>query len=380
MNNISVFSKCANCGACYNKCPTGAISINDNIFYDLKIDESKCIRCGLCITVCPVNSIEERQNLIGAYAGYNNNIQIVKNSSSGGAFAAIADFVIKKGGIVFGAAYTDDCRVVQIKSTDETNLENLMRSKYVESKVENSFKTLKEQLVNGRTVFFCGAPCQVAGLKRFLGENYENLITCDFSCGGMSSHKYYKEYLDYIEKEIGASIDKVNFRPKLYGWLRHSIKITGKNGKDYKNFAFNDPYFYSFIGNGFNKREYCVECNFSNNHYSDIILADFWAYSKVSKIKNDDTGLSLIITNSQKGEAIIEKIRKNFVLTVLDVDKASYNMKSREPSVEFLNKRLEFINNCEQNGFIQTMKKIKMESKFLLRMRYLIGKIKRILG
>ncbi len=377
MNNISDFSKCSNCGACYNICPVSAISVNEmGMFYSISVDSEKCTQCGLCKSVCPVNKPEQKQNLISAYMGYNRDENVVKNSSSGGAFAAIAEYVLKKGGKVFAAAFSKDFRVVEFKSTDEISLEKLMRSKYVESCVGDSFKKIKGALTDGCTVLFCGAPCQVAGLKRFLTKDYENLITCDFSCEGMASHKTYQEYLAKTEKVLKSPISDVNFRAKLYGWSRHSIKITAENGKSYKNFAMADPYFYSFIGMAINLRDYCIECEFPENHYSDIILADFWAYKRLSKVRNDDTGLSLIITNSQKGEKIIDAISCVVTLTRLDLEKASYNMKNKKNSDEFIEKRNVFIKNCEENGFLHTMDQVKMPSRHKLLFRYYLGNIK----
>ncbi len=377
MNNISDFSKCSNCGACYNICPVSAISVNKSgVFYSLSVASEKCTQCGLCKLVCPVNNPEQNQNLFSAYMGYNRDADIVKNSSSGGAFAAIAEYVLKIGGKVFAAAFSENYRAVEFKSTDEISLEKLMRSKYVESCVGNSFQKIKEALTDGYTVLFSGAPCQVAGLKRFLAKDYENLITCDFSCEGMASHKTYEEYLDKTENYLNAPICDVNFRAKLYGWSRHSIKITAENGKSYKNFAMADPYFYSFIGMAINLRDYCIECKFPENHYSDIILADFWAYKRLSKVQNDDTGLSLIITNSKKGEDILQAISHTLTLTRLDLEKASYNMKNKSNSDEFVKKHNEFVKNCEENGFLHTMEQIKMPSKSKLLFRYHLGNIK----
>lgn len=377
MNNVLDFTKCSNCGACYNICPVSAISVNsEKMFYSLSVDSEKCVKCGLCKEVCPVNNPEQKQNLVNAYMGYNRDEDVVKNSSSGGAFAAIAEYVLEKGGKVFAAAFSDDFRAVEFKSTDEVSLEKLMRSKYVESYVGNSFQKIKKELTDGQLVLFCGAPCQVAGLKRFLKKEYENLITCDFSCEGMASHKTYIEYLENIENKLKAPVSDVNFRAKLYGWSRHSIKITAENGKEYKNFAMADPYFYSFIGSAINLRDYCLECKFPENHYADIILADFWAYKRLSKVQNDDTGLSLVISNSQKGEEILQAISDKVTFTKLELEKASYNMKNKSNSDEFIKKHDVFIKNCEANGFLNTMKQVKMQSKTKLMLRYYLGNIK----
>ena len=376
MNNISEFSKCSNCGACYNACPKNAISVKeDGMFYFLEIDSDKCTNCGVCKAVCPVNNPKSVQNLHNGYGGCHIDDNVVKNSSSGGAFKALADIMLARGGVVYAAAYSQDKREVVIKSTDEVSLDELQRSKYVESKVMLSFRDIKEQLKNDRAVLFCGAPCQVAGLKRYLGKDYDNLLTCDFSCGGMPSHKMYEEYLTYVEKKLRAPIQSVNFRPKSYGWKIYTMKISAQNGKEYKKIYTEDPYLYCFIGNHISVRDYCYECDFANNHYADIVLADFWKCRSVSKIPDQNTGLSLIITNSNKGEDFINKISKTFSLTILDLEKSSYNMVKKTYSKEFFEKRKSFIQSCLNGGFIKTAKAIKPKGTVKIKIKYYIKKL-----
>ncbi len=379
MNNISSFTKCSNCGACYNICPKDAIAVEKKeLFYSVEVKNEVCINCGMCVRVCPVNSQENTQNTITAYAAYNRDQEIVKKSSSGGVFTAIAKKILSEGGVVFGAAYSKDFCTISIKSTDEVCLEELTRSKYVESLSEYSFRDVKRELEKNRKVLFCGAPCQVAGLKKYLGRIYENLLTCDFSCGGMPSHKLYIEYLKYIEKKLKAPICEVNFRPKTYGWMEYAIKIRSGNGKEYNNFAVSDPYYYCFIGNHLSVREYCYECTFANNHASDIILADFWKVSTDSRLYNDDTGLSLIISNSNRGNEFIQGLNKELSLTVLDIEKASYNLKKKEPSEHIMQKRTVFLDLCQKEGLIKAVKKsFKLKPRWKMRLKYKIKKILR---
>ncbi len=378
-NNILDFEKCSNCGACYNACPKDAISVKSDVFYSLEVDETKCIGCGMCKKVCPVNNEESVQKLIKAYACANNDKEVVKNSSSGGVFAAIARYALDNDGVVYGATFSKDFLKVEMNSTKEVKLNDLMRSKYVESSVGDSFRRVKEDLISGKMVVYCGAPCQIAGLKRYLNKEYENLITCDFSCEGMPSHRSYSEYVQYIQEKLKSPIIGVNFRAKLYGWSRHSIKISAENGKTYENFGAADPYFYSFVGSRTNLREYCYECKFANNHYADIILADFWAYHKISKIENDETGLSLIITNSRKGEEVMNQISNQLAITILELDKAKYNMKERKPEPDMMKKRENFLITAKEKGFIKAFKEEKPMSKGKMKFRFAMSRIKAFL-
>lgn len=381
MNNITAFSNCANCGACYNICPVDAITVNkEDTFYSLSVDNNKCIECGLCKKVCPVNEEQNRQNLMSAYGAVHTEKEIQKKSSSGGAFTAMADYILQSGGIVFGAAFEDQYRGVSIKSTEEVSLNDLRKSKYVESNVGLSFRDVKKYLEQKLPVLYCAAPCQIAGLHRYLGKEYENLFTCDFSCGGMSSHHFYSSYIELLEKKYGSQVTGVDFRPKTIGWDEYFMKICFKNGKKYMSSALKDLYFRAFLNKHFTIRDECCHCKFADNHYSDIVLADFWLYKKISDIKHDNSGLSLIISNSEKGERLIQAVSDKMVLNKVDTQDASYNMKKKVYSEEFMKKRKQFIDEYEKNGIVSASKYLDMPDRragMIISMKCLVKKLLR---
>lgn len=379
MNNISEYTNCSNCGGCYNICPRNAITVKSGgFFYEPVVDEAKCVSCGMCKNVCPINAPEPRHNTIrAAYALINNDELIVKNSSSGGAFTALAEWILGQGGVVFGAAYTADCTCVEMTSTQTVKLDDLRRSKYVESQVGYTFREVKQLLDEGKYVLYCGAPCQIAGLVRFLHKDYEHLLTCDFSCGGMPSHKIYQEYLDLVTKKIGSKVCTVNFRPKTYGWSTYAVNIQGENAKEYNRLAVADPYFECFIGNHMSVRDNCLVCEFAENHYADITLADYWKYKTDSKVRNGNKGISLVITNSSKGERFMDAIRKTVALTVLDTMKASYNFKNKAYPKEFFEKRDRFLQQCGEEGFASVAVHMTLRSEAKYKLKYFI---KRVIG
>lgn len=376
INNILDYSKCSNCTACVNICPKDAISVVKNrTFYELSVNSELCVNCGKCKDICPVNNPHDVQKIYSAFGGYSRDPEIVKNSSSGGAFSTLADYILRCGGIVYGAAYENNFREVCITSTKAVSIDDLRRSKYVESYVGYSFREIKKELEQGKQILFCGAPCQVAGLKRYLNKEYTNLLTCDFSCGGMPSHKFYDKYINKIEEKLQSPVTNVNFRPKIFGWRQYAIEITGQNGKKYKNFDLSDPYFYSFLYNRNSMREYCYSCDFSDNHYSDIILADFWLSGTVSHIPDNNTGISLILTNSEKGEKFITTALKNFSLTILDTDAASYNLVKKIATKERMDKRQKFISVFENEGYDKAVHNIKIANKYMLVIKYYLKKL-----
>lgn len=352
MNNVSQFQKCANCGACVNICPVNAICVDrENLYYSLYIDESRCVACGRCIAVCPVNSPSKTQNLIAGYIGYMADNAVLLSSSSGGLFHAIAQLVLDSKGIVFSAAFSEDQHSVVFRSTDEIALRALQKSKYVESDIGDSFRRIKMELINGRNVLFCGTPCQAAGLKRFLGKEYDNLIVCDFSCGGLPSHQMYDQYLRHLEKRFSSKVKLVDFRPKNFGWDTYSIYIQFNNGRTYTRLATLDSYYKGFL-NSLTKRDYCYECDFSDNHSADIILADFWMYKHLSDMDNHNRGLSLVLTNSEKGERIMKKIKPKLVLQTISLEKGSYNIRNGHLSQKVIDRHRNFVELVKEKGFM----------------------------
>lgn len=209
---------------------------------------------------------------------------------------------------------------------------------------------------SGRDVLFCGTPCQSAALRRYLDKDYDNLLVCDFSCGGLPSHKIFSDYIDLLESKYKSKASIVDFRPKNYGWNEYSILVKFKNGKKYTDLASFDPYYRGFL-KGLTKRDYCYSCDFADNHYSDIILADFWLHKQLSELSNNNKGISLLITNSKKGEQAIKEIMPEMKLISLDIKKASYNIKSGHLSSEAIEKHNRFLKALESEDYIKTVDK-----------------------
>ena len=351
-NNISKVFNCANCGACMNICPKDAISLDKSgYFYKYSVDENKCISCGACVKVCPLQQTVPHLDLKNAYGGWHKDLEVVKSSSSGGAFHAIANYVLSLGGVVYGAAYSEDFREVYCRSTNETSLDNIKRSKYVESTVRYAFREIKSELDKGKYVLFCGTPCQAAGLARYLRKDYEKLFIVDFACGGLTSHKLYVEHLESLEKKYGSKVVSVNFRAGLYGWKQHAFRVDFENGKSYQIPSELDPFVYAFMYARTGNRENCAACKFRNNHYSDLIIADYWRWFEYSNLQNNDTGISLILTNSEKGERIVAAISDVMHLEQQDLRKAMYNCYIKAPVTDaFWEKRKKFWEMHDKNG------------------------------
>ena len=351
-NNISRIKNCTACCSCLNSCPVDAISVDSRtFFYNVIVDSSKCIDCGKCLSVCPQNTVLNPTKPLLAYGLINKSDKILKQSSSGGFFYEIAKYIISIGGLVFGCAYSDSKQSAVISSASkETEILRLTKSKYVESNVGYVFRKVKNELIQGKTILYCGSPCQIAGLKLFLGKDYSNLITCDFACGGFPSHLIFEHYLNELSLKNKSEIKSIDFRPKDFGWSRHSILIDFKNGKKYKCLARLDPYFYNFLYSRFSIRDNCLTCNFTNRHLSDFTMADFWMYKDLSSFQNNNKGISLVHCNSDKSVQIIKKVLFNFEYEIVDLERSQYNYVAKPKlSKLFYDNRERFLNTCNDN-------------------------------
>ena len=152
------------------------------------------------------------------YAAMCRDEDLRQQSSSGGIFTLLAEAVLRRGGVVFGAAFTEHMVVRHIPVETPEALYRLRGSKYVRSKTGNSFALAKEYLEAGRTVLFTGTPCQIALLKAYLKEDYVNLICQDLACHGSPMEWVWERYVNFREWQANSPIVAASFRDKVTGW------------------------------------------------------------------------------------------------------------------------------------------------------------------
>ena len=357
--NISKFEKCANCGMCVSLCPKQAIAVNgDGMFYRPSVNNELCVDCGLCAERCPVSLELAETKPVAAFYSVHKDKSVVRKSSSGGFFSAVAEHVISQGGAVFGAAYSPGCDKVLFSSTDEAELDELRRSKYTESLTGDVFVRIKKCLDSGRRALFCGTPCQVAGLKSFLNREDELLLTCDFICGGLPSHKIYNDYLSALEKKYKSKVTSVNFRPKTFGWREYAVKITFENGKEYVKQAELDPFFSAFVRHRWTVRDLCVSCPFATRRSADFTLSDFWRCRSVTGEQDSDEGVSLIFVNTQKGVETARQLEALTKMHDIPLEKVEYAQKPHGVPKNYRSEREAFLREYEQNGIMAAGSKL----------------------
>lgn len=328
-------SDCCGCHACYNACPKNCITmdIDNEGFWYPNINTEECIHCNMCQKVCPAVNKSIIENEPTSYIGYNNNQDVRRNSSSGGMFTSIAESVIANGGVVFGAAFNDVFEIEHIKVETIEELSKLRGSKYVQSKIGDTYKQTKDLITAGKKVLFTGTPCQIEGLYSYLGKDInDNLFTQDIICHGVPSPNVWNEYLKY--RANGADIKDVSFRNKKYGWHYFSMMIK-TDKKRYTKRLDEDLFIKLFLDNTI-LRPSCYACKFKKEvRISDFTLADCWRPNTVkSQLKDDDKGLSMIFVNTEKGKKLFEEIKDKYVVQEIDYDLAIKSQMAATKSVE----------------------------------------------
>lgn len=351
-------------------CPKHCISFEEDEegFRYPEVDGTSCIDCGLCEKVCPVLHQAESITPLHVYAAKNKCEEELMASSSGGLFILIAKKIISEGGVVFGAKFNEKWEVEHAYAETEEGLKAFMGSKYVQSRIGNCYKEAKTFLQSGRKVLFTGTSCQIAGLKNFLGKDFENLLTVDVICHGVPSPKVWRKYLEEMKDKArraknivsfhsilssrkampsdgeGWSIEGISFRDKRLGWKKYSFVLIlaessdeGKqNTVSFSRMHREDSYMRLFLSDLI-LRPSCYQCPAKGGKsQSDLTIADFWGIEKIYPDFYDEKGVGLLICNTQKGADLIDQIRvplffRESYLTQAIKNQPAYNFSKAEP-------------------------------------------------
>ncbi len=311
---LSLTETCSGCFACANICPKDAITLPANFegFYFPVIDQEKCIDCGLCDKVCPQLTKMAGNRMQRAFCGWSNDDAVRKASSSGGIFYALANQILIEGGIVYGASFNYEGIVrLECHSTEDVSLKELMRSKYVQNYIGYAFRRIKADLINGKKVLYCATPCQISGLKSYLGKiDCSQLITIDFICHGVPSMDLLQKHLEYLGID---NVQEINFRPKNRGWVDDFEIFYKKDPASPDVKCHRIPWRYDEYYNTFEKycniRRSCRNCPYSQgDRASDITIADFWGVKEFNPSLWDARGISLIIANNDRGVLFVNNL------------------------------------------------------------------------
>lgn len=309
MIKIQEKTKCSGCSACYSVCPKNCISMiedNEGFLYP-KVDENLCVHCGLCEKVCPViNRVPEKETEQKAYLVQHEDDDIRKDSASGGAFTAIATWVLQQGGVVFGAAYDENFSVYHTYVERIEDLYRFRNSKYVQSNIGISFAQAKKFLDEGRWVCFSGTPCQIEGLSSFLQKKYKKIVLVDVVCHGIPSPLVWKKYLE-LQCVNDIKPDNIRFRDKYYGYKYSTMSIVIDGKTIYHAGSQKDPMLRAFFSD-ICDRPICYECPFKKRYrVSDITVWDCFTVFKFDKKMDDDKGTTRVLCHTELGNSVIQE-------------------------------------------------------------------------
>lgn len=307
-NNKKEF--CTGCRACELSCPKNCINMKEDhegFIYPV-IDKTKCIDCGKCLKVCPViNNIKTKDKLDKKEVyGYKiDNKSTLLLSSSGGAFTSIVESFCYDNFVIFGVKFDENLNAVHDFIQDKKDIQMFRKSKYVQSDVKDSYKKAKEFLNKGCKVLFTGTPCQIAGLKKYLNKEYENLLSVEIICHGVPSKKVLNKYLEFEENKYNSKVKSINFREKVEKdgkYNSRNLKLVLENGKEIVEDSQKNIYLKGFH-KGLFYRPSCYTCKFANtNRNADITIADSWGIENIYKDIDVHQGHSLVILNTKKGK------------------------------------------------------------------------------
>ena len=289
-----------------------------------QVDKSLCINCGLCEKVCPILHTPTLAQKPTAYAAKIKDTALLAKSSSGGMFTALAQPVLEQGGAVFGAGFDKDWNVCHQYVETPADLDKLRRSKYVQSDIGHTFQQTKEFLKQGKKVFFTGTPCQIAGLKNYLGKEYENLLTADLICHGVPSPGVWRKFLQ--ERFPQPGISAIDFRDKSIAWDASYLSVVYQNRKipslpkcllplrkiflARRAFLFRKIFKLPYGVSNLYERPSCYQCRFKGQHRSsDFTLGDLWGVLQIAPNMYDKKGVSVLFVNTLKGRKIFEKLQ-----------------------------------------------------------------------
>ena len=301
--------QCTGCAACASICPTNSITMREDRegFLQPHIDTKTCIGCHKCEKTCPIiTPIKIPTDFeTQTYAAINKDEAVRMRSSSGGIFYALAKWTIEQGGVVFGARFDENWEVMHEFTETLEGIEPLLRSKYLQSRIGETYQQAKKFLKEGRTVLFVGTPCQIGGLRKFLGRDYENLIMVDFICHGVPSSRVWQKFLK--EKTKGDTLTYINFRDKRDGWNVFRIIITTTT-------TTREPHDVNLYLRGFMSdlylRKSCYQCPFRSFHgLSDLTMGDFWGIENILPKMSDNKGTSVVLAHSSKGDELLNSMQ-----------------------------------------------------------------------
>lgn len=373
---------CCGCGACYQSCPKKCITMkeNDRGFLVPVVDEDKCVNCGKCISVCTEISTPNFYPVKKAFAAVAKSMSTVKTSTSGGVFGVLAEEVLVNKGVVYGCSWNNKLTAKHNRIDSINDLHLIQQSKYVQSNTDNTFVSVKKDLTDDKTVLYAGTACQISGLRKYLGKEYENLITLEVACHGVPSPGLFRKYIEYIECTSGKEVKDFRFRNKEKHRKGEHYKfcVTFSDGSLKYNLSNEDVYYGSFLS-GKTLRETCYSCKYKKqDRVADFMLSDYWGIEKEHKDFPAENGASAIFVCSDKAEKLLSNVKDKLIFQESSVEKViSHNHSLVESAKIEEDKKFKSINDDKLFESLKPPFSIKRKIKNMVpeRLKYFLKKL-----
>lgn len=328
-------NECTGCGACVNVCPLNIICMKPNALGNIipKIEVDSCIECHLCENTCPVINPIALNTPFEVYAAYAKDNEIRIEAASGGMATVLSENFVENSGIVYGSSHNGNLNIEHIRVDNMHDLLKLRGSKYTHSHINIIYKDIKKDLQSGRKVLFVGTPCEVAGLKSYIGDNLScNLFCIDLICHGVTSHN---TFFECMKMETGEN--------DFNGW---NIKFRNRENFEIKLYK-NDPpkehilnlknsFYYNGFMEGYIYRQNCYECQYAQSkRCGDITLGDFWGLGADKPFEGDiSNGINVVLVNTDKGKQLFENCKNDICFWARTLSEAvNGNNQLRHPTV-----------------------------------------------
>lgn len=327
--------KCYGCSLCSEICPVNAIEMTEDEkgFLYPRINYQHCLECGKCVSSCPIKH-EEVLSVETVFALKHAIEKERKSSQSGGAFYAMAQHILKLGGVVYGCILNEKFMPEHIRTETPEGLRKMKGSKYVQSDMRNIYSQIKNDVKKGRWVLVSGTSCQIQAVRMLLKNlDCNKVILVDLICHGVPSPKLWGEHVEYLQKKLKGRIEKIACRDtQFYTWGKNIEVVTYIKNQKLK-YYHNRGFAGIFYSNQF-LRPSCYSCKYKNGNFTgDITIADFWGIDKILPDFNDDRGISLVLIHDKKGSEFL-KNTENIILIESDLSKwKEYQMK--KPAVKY---------------------------------------------
>lgn len=376
IKTVCELAKCRGCFACVNICPVSAIQMQPGKIGHLYPSiTDQCIECGKCQKICPVNNPVDLYTPKRTYAFWVKEAKEHRSSTSGGAAACFTNYILKGGGIVYGCASLPSGVIEHVRISQIEDAQKLKGSKYVHSHINETFKHIKKDLSSGYKVLFIGLPCQVAGLKNYIGGDTTELYTIDLICHGVPSQQVLFEYLNALGLKR-SNIERISFR-ELQGCY---LSVQTKTGQFYRKHETQDLYYMAFNDN-LCFRDSCFTCTYSTyKRCGDITLGDFWGLGqKIPFNYNANGNVSVVLVNTHKGRQLMELAKDSYIVVERTLEEAiagNHNLNS--PSVSVNHKK--FVALYDKSDIRVALKKSlllrRIKAPFIPLVQWILKKIK----